>query len=186
MIDSHCHLADDAFVDDLEEVTDRAKAAGLKSALCILDSTNPVEATRFRRVVEAWPSVRCATGVHPHQAGQYRDREDDVQSAVARAIAELPQACAVGEIGLDYHYDFAPRELQQEVFRRQVRLAREQALPVVIHTREADADTVAILLCGGCRPGAAGVGSRVLCVLFRDRHLPAGRGNPGGGETGPG
>jgi TatD DNase family protein len=145
MIDSHCHLADDAFVDDLEEVTDRAKAAGLNSALCILDTTNPLEAKRFQRVVEAWPSVRCATGVHPHQAGQYRDREDDVESAVARAIAELPQACAVGEIGLDYHYDFAPRELQQEVFRRQVRLAREQALPVVIHTREADADTVAIL-----------------------------------------
>ena len=145
MIDSHCHLADDAFVDDLQAVIDRAKAAGVTGALCILDTTNPEESRRFRRVVEAWPVVQCATGIHPHQAGQYRDREDEGEPAVATAITELPNLCAVGEIGLDYHYDFVPRALQQEVFRRQVRLAREQALPVVIHTREADDDTVAIL-----------------------------------------
>ena len=145
MIDSHCHLADDAFVDDLQAVIDRAKVAGLTGALCVLDTTRPEESRRFRRVLDAWPAVQCATGIHPHQAGQYREREDEVERTVVTAIADLPDVCGLGEIGLDYHYDFAPRALQQEVFRRQVRLAREQALPVVIHTREADDDTVAIL-----------------------------------------
>ena len=145
MIDSHCHLADDAFVPDLAEVIERAKAAGLTSALCILDATNPEEANRFRQVTAFWPSARCATGIHPHQAGKFRERVDEVEQFVAGAIAGSPQSCAVGEIGLDYHYDFAPRGVQQEVFRRQVRLARKNDLPVVIHTREADDDTVSIL-----------------------------------------
>ena len=145
MIDSHCHLADDAFVPDLAEVIARAKAAGLTGALCILDATNPEEATRFREVAALWGPARCATGIHPHQAGKFRDRVDEVGQFVADAIAESPQSCAVGEIGLDYHYDFAPRAVQQEVFRHQVRLARERDLPVVIHTREADDDTVSIL-----------------------------------------
>ncbi len=145
MIDSHCHLADDAFVPDLAEVMERAKAAGLTGALCILDPTNPEEATRFTRVAELWPSARCATGIHPHHAGKFRDRVDEVERFVADAIAGSAQSCAVGEIGLDYHYDFSPREVQQEVFRRQVQFARERDLPVVIHTREADDDTVSIL-----------------------------------------
>ena len=145
MIDSHCHLADDAFVPDLAEVVERAKTAGLTGALCILDPTNPEEAARFREVAELWPSARCATGIHPHHAGKFRDTLDEVEQFVADAVDGSPQACAVGEIGLDYHYDFALREVQQEVFRRQVRFAREEDLPVVIHTREADDDTVAIL-----------------------------------------
>ena len=145
MIDSHCHLADDAFVPDLAEVIERANAAGLTGALCILDPTNPEEATRFTRVAELWPSARCATGIHPHHAGKFRDRVDEVERFVADAIAGSAQSCAVGEIGLDYHYDFSPREVQQEVFRRQVQFARERDLPVVIHTREADDDTVSIL-----------------------------------------
>lgn len=145
MIDSHCHLADEAFVPDLAEVIERAKVAGLMSALCILDATKPEEATRFRQVAALWEGVRCATGIHPHQAGKFRDRGDEVEHFVADAIAGSRQSCAVGEIGLDYHYDFSPREVQQEVFRRQVRFARERDLPVVIHTREADDDTVTIL-----------------------------------------
>jgi len=145
MVDSHCHLADDAFVPDLAEVVERAKSAGLTGALCILDATKPEEATRFRQVAELWSSARCATGVHPHQAGKFRDSIDELEPFVADAIAESSQSCAVGEIGLDYHYDFAPRDVQQEVFRRQVRFARERDLPVVIHTREADDDTVSIL-----------------------------------------
>ena len=145
MIDSHCHLADDAFASDLEEVVGRALSAGLSSALCILDQTAPVERERFDRVVELWPDVGCAIGVHPHQAGKFHERVDEIEGAVADAIDACSQARAIGEIGLDYHYDFAPRELQQEVFRRQVRLARDRDLPVVIHTREADADTVEIL-----------------------------------------
>ena len=145
MIDSHCHLADDAFVPDLEDVIERAKAAGLSGALCILDPTSPEEAIRFEHVVELWPSVLGAAGVHPHQAGKFRDRVDELEQFVADALAGSPRSCAVGEIGLDYHYDFAPRELQQEVFRRQVLLALDRDLPVVIHTREADEDTLSIL-----------------------------------------
>ena len=145
MVDSHCHLADDAFVPDLADVIERAKSAGLTGALCILDPTNPDEADRFKQVAELWPSARCATGIHPHHAGKFRDKVEDIEQFVADAIAGSAESCAVGEIGLDYHYDFAPREVQQDVFRRQVRFARTRDLPVVIHTREADEDTVGIL-----------------------------------------
>ena len=145
LIDSHCHLADDAFVPDLDAVVDRARSAGLAGALCILDPTSTEEGDRFRRVLELWPEVRCATGVHPHHAGTFRDRIDDLEPFVTAAIAERGETRAVGEIGLDYHYDFAPQDVQKEVFRRQLRLARERDLPVVIHTREADDDTVDIL-----------------------------------------
>ena len=145
MVDSHCHLADSAFVSDLDDVVSRAQAAGLSSALCVLDQTVEAEREQFDRIAELWPEVGCAIGVHPHHAGKFLDRVDNVEEAVLAAIDGCSQSRAIGEIGLDYHYDFAPRRLQQEVFRRQVRLARECDLPVVIHTREADADTVEIL-----------------------------------------
>lgn len=145
MIDSHCHLADDAFVSDLDDVVARARAGGVDGALCIIDLTNEAEIERLRRVQDVWPDVRCAAGVHPHQAGKYAEGVDRVDGDVRRATETLPRLQAVGEIGLDYHYDFAPRPLQQEVFARQVALARDLSLPVVIHTREADEDTVRIL-----------------------------------------
>jgi TatD DNase family protein len=145
MIDSHCHLADEAFTDDLEAVIDRAKAAGLERVLVILEAGNTREAEQARRVSMLWPEARFAVGVHPHQAHQFADRPDDVAPLVARQLDDTPGACAVGEIGLDYHYDYSPRDLQQTVFRAQVGLAVERRLPVVIHTREADDDTVAIL-----------------------------------------
>jgi len=145
MIDSHCHLADDAFALDLEEVIDRAREAGLASALCIIDLTNPPELDRLRRVRALWPDVRCAAGIHPHQAGKFADDVDQAERQVREAVDTLDGLRAIGEIGLDYHYDFAPRDLQQTVFARQVAVARELGLPVVIHTREADEDTVRIL-----------------------------------------
>ena len=145
MIDSHCHLADDAFVPDLEDVIERARSVGLAGALCIIDLANPAEIDRLRRVQALWPEVRCAAGVHPHQAGKYADNVDDVDRQVRHAVETLAGFRAVGEIGLDYHYDYAPRELQQTVFRRQVALARDLSLPIVIHTREAEKDTVQIL-----------------------------------------
>ena len=145
MVDSHCHLADDAFVSDLDQVVQRAQSAGVTEALCIIDSTNETEKRRFKQIVDLWPSTRCAVGVHPHQAGKFRDRVDQLNGVLEDALMALPESCAIGEIGLDYHYDFAPVELQKEVFRCQVRFARERNLPVVIHTREADADTVNLL-----------------------------------------
>jgi TatD DNase family protein len=89
--------------------------------------------------------LRFGIGLHPHQAGQFDGKESDVASLVRGAIAALPKVRALGEIGLDYHYDFAPRNVQQAVFKLQIRLARELDLPVIIHTREAEDDTLAIL-----------------------------------------
>ncbi len=142
MIDSHCHLADEAFASDVAAVVDRAQAAGVAQALCIIDVTNDAEQRRADRVGELWSALRFAAGVHPHQAGRFDANLDAVVPTVTNALEGRPRACAVGEIGLDYHYDFAPRATQIEVFRRQIRLARERRDPIVIHTREADDDTV--------------------------------------------
>ena len=145
MIDSHCHLADDAFGKDLPDVLSRAQAAGLTHALCVLAADNPVEADRATELVRAWPAVRFAIGVHPHQAGQFTGREVNVVGLVRGVLGSIPETRALGEIGLDYHYDFAPKHVQQQVFRLQIRLARELELPIIIHTREAEEDTLAIL-----------------------------------------
>jgi TatD DNase family protein len=144
MIDSHCHLADRAFAADLPAVVERAKQAGVEAALCILSAGDEEERAAAARVRESWPAVRFAAGVHPHNAGQFADRDDDLDAIVRRAIAS-ESACAVGEIGLDYHYDFAPRDVQRRVFARQALLARELDLPIVIHTREAADDTFGVL-----------------------------------------
>jgi TatD DNase family protein len=144
VIDSHCHLAGDEFVADLEAVITRARAAGLGSALCILAAQDAEEAIRAQRVRALWPSIRFATGIHPHQAGEFAGRTAEAIAVVRERILEQ-QACAIGEIGLDYHYDFSPKEVQSDVFAAQVRLARELGLPVVIHTREATEDTLRIL-----------------------------------------
>ncbi|HUP39229.1 MAG TPA: TatD family hydrolase [Vicinamibacterales bacterium] len=145
MVDSHCHLADDAFVKDLPDVVARARTAGLTHALCILAADNPVEAERAPELVRMWPALRFGIGLHPHQAGQLSGRTADVVPMVRRVITSIREARALGEIGLDYHYDFAPKDVQQDVFRLQIRLARELDLPIIIHTREAEDDTLAIL-----------------------------------------
>jgi TatD DNase family protein len=145
MVDSHCHLADDALTEDQAGVIERAKAAGVTSAVCIIAAESETEAARAANLSAAWPAVRFAVGLHPHQAGRFADREADVAAFVRTAVQRVPLVRAIGEIGLDYHYDFAPRDTQQEVFRHQLRLAAELNLPVIIHTREAEEDTIAIL-----------------------------------------
>jgi TatD DNase family protein len=145
MIDSHCHLADETFAADLTEVVRRARDAGIERALVILEAGNPKEAAQAERVEQLWPGVRFSIGVHPHQAHQFADDPERAATIVREQFAATPSARAVGEIGLDYHYDFSPRDVQHAVFRAQVRLARELQRPVVIHTREADEDTIAIL-----------------------------------------
>jgi TatD DNase family protein len=145
VIDSHCHLADETFSADLEAVISRAKEAGVERALVILEADNPTEAAQAEQVAQLWPGVRFSIGVHPHQAHQFADDPRRAATAVREQFAATPSARAVGEIGLDYHYDFSPRDVQHAVFRAQVRLSRELQTPVVIHTREADEDTIAIL-----------------------------------------
>jgi TatD DNase family protein len=145
MIDSHCHLADDKFAVDLDAVVDRAREAGIEGALVILEAGSAAEAQQAERLSVVWPEVRVSIGVHPHQAHEYAADPDRAAATVRGQIAATPSARAVGEIGLDYHYDFSAPSVQQAVFRAQTALARELGLPVVIHTREADADTLVIL-----------------------------------------
>jgi TatD DNase family protein len=145
MIDSHCHLADDAFAGDVGEVIARATAVGVQGALCILDAATPAELARAAGLAPRWPGLRFAVGIHPHQAGPWAGRAADAVAAVERALASVPGARAVGEIGLDYHYDFAPREAQRELFVAQAELARDRGLPVVVHAREADDDALAVI-----------------------------------------
>jgi TatD DNase family protein len=145
MIDSHCHLADEAFAGDLDEVVRRARDAGLERAMVILEAGNAGEAAQAGRLERLWPEVLFAIGVHPHQAHQFAADPQRAAIVVREQCVATPAARAVGEIGLDYHYDYSPREVQHAVFRAQVRVALELDWPVVIHTREADEDTIAIL-----------------------------------------
>lgn len=148
-VDSHCHLADAAFAADLDAVVSRARAAGLQRALCILAAADDAEAVQAERLAALWPDVRFSIGAHPHQAKAFAGRARDLPGILDAARAANPRVCAVGEIGLDYHYDFAPRDVQRDVFAAQVAHARERDLPVVIHTREATDDTFAVLLEAG-------------------------------------
>ena len=145
LTDTHCHLADPAFSEDLEEVVRRARAAGVTGGLCVLALGDADEEPQAARVRAAWPELRFAVGVHPHQASAFASRTAGVAGVVEAACERIPAVCAIGEIGLDYHYDLSPRDVQREIFRRQVAFAREAGWPIVIHTREADDDTVGIL-----------------------------------------
>ena len=104
-----------------------------------------MELRQAETVTRAWPDVRFSVGVHPHAAGKFKASPAGAAAAVDAAISAQPATRAVGEIGLDYHYDFAPRDAQHAVFRVQIALARRRRLPIVIHTREAEDDTFAIL-----------------------------------------
>lgn len=159
MIDSHCHLAGEEFTADLDAVVQRARAARLAHALVILAADDDAELERAVRVRDVWPDVRFSIGVHPHAAGTFADTPPAAAGLVENRIQLEPQARAIGEIGLDYHYDFSPRDVQQDVFARQLHLARERRLPVIIHTREATDDTFRLL-----REHAQGV--RILFHCF--------------------
>ena len=144
LIDSHCHLADEKFAADLPAVVARAREAGVLSAMCILSADEAPELARVPVVRDAWPDVYFAAAIHPHRAGAYAGRAAEAAAVTASAV-DAATAVAVGEIGLDYHYDFAPKDVQREVFAAQVELAVSRGLPVVIHTREATEDTIAVL-----------------------------------------
>ena len=145
MIDSHCHIAGPEFVEDLPDVVSRAKAAGLALAFVILAADDEPELARAATVSALWPDVRFSIGIHPHAAGKFAEDPGEAARVVDAAMEAQPLTRALGEIGLDYHYDFAPQDAQRAVFREQIRLARRRQLPIVIHTREAEDDTFAIL-----------------------------------------
>jgi TatD DNase family protein len=140
-VDSHCHLDDERFAADLDAVLDRAAAAGVTRILTIGTGNGPPEIDRAVRLAERYPQLYASMGVHPHDASKATPRTfDDL-----RALASHAKVVAFGEIGLDYHYDFSPREIQREIFIEQLNLARAVNLPITIHTREAWDDTMSIL-----------------------------------------
>jgi len=173
--DSHCHIAGEEFIADLPEVVARARAAGVARALVILAAEDDAEITRARTVLSAWPECRFAVGVHPHHAKTFESDPEGAAAIVAARLDTLPEARAIGEIGLDYHYDFSPRDVQDAVFRAQIRLALARDLPIVIHTREAEDDTVRIITEEGggkvrgvfhCFTGDADAAARALGTGF--------------------
>jgi TatD DNase family protein len=141
-IDSHAHIDGPEFDADRDEVLTRAQAAGISAILNV--GTGDPHSGAFERAVELgknYSFVYTAVGTHPHDARLYDDKAEEKLKTLVRDEKVL----AWGEIGLDFHYDNSPREAQVEAFRRQLRAAREYELPVVIHTREAEAETIEIL-----------------------------------------
>src|SRR5215211_1957649 len=139
LVDSHCHLDFPDFAAELDAVVVRAQAAGVGRMVTIC--------TRVRRhaqvlaVAERFPNVTCSVGTHPHHAHE----ELDITAEDLIARAQHPKVVAIGEAGLDYHYDNSPRDAQEQGFRAHIVAARESKLPLVIHSREADADMARIL-----------------------------------------
>jgi len=154
MIDSHCHIDVAQFDADREEVVARAREAGLAEMLVVGGVDEEEGLKRALRVAEQF-SLPATAGVHPHEA---RLADQGVYDEL-RSLAREGRIVAIGEIGLDFHYDFSPRPTQREVFRTQIRLAREVGLPIVVHTREADEETAALLE----EEGASEVGGVVHC-----------------------
>jgi TatD DNase family protein len=147
-IDSHAHIDGIEFDHDRNEVIARAHAAGVSTILNV--GTGDPHSNAFERAVELGrqnESIYTAIGTHPHDARLY----DDAAEEKIKNLINNDHVIAWGEIGLDFHYDNSPRDVQIEVFKRQLRAARECDLPVVIHTREAEAETIEILKSAQCR-----------------------------------
>jgi len=139
LIDSHCHLDFPDFAGELDAVVARACAAGVERMVTI--STRVAKGAGLVAIAERFRDVYFTIGTHPHEAAN----EPDTDAAAIRAFANHPKCVGIGEAGLDYHYDHAPRDIAKRVFRAQIALARELDLPLVIHTRDAEDDTTAIL-----------------------------------------
>lgn len=142
-VDSHAHIDGPEYDDDRDEVITRAHHSGVKTILNV--GTGDPHSDAFAKAVQLTKehqNIYAAIGVHPHDARLY---DDAAEAKINELMAQNSKVIAWGEIGLDYHYDNSPREIQREVFRRQLQAANARRLSVVIHTREADADTIEIL-----------------------------------------
>lgn len=137
--DSHCHLTADAFQEDREAVLERARAAGVTGMVCI--ASTPGDAAGALALARTHPDLWSTAGLHPHEAGEAPEGWE----AAVRELLPHPRVVAVGECGLDFHYDFAPRRAQLAVLETQVELAAEFDLPLVIHARDADEEMISVL-----------------------------------------
>jgi TatD DNase family protein len=140
-IDSHCHLDSEQFNDDREQVIQRALDAGVGHMVAIGTGDGPPDLEAGVRLADRHPAFYATIGVHPHDAAKasediFKNLED---------LLKHPKVVAVGEIGLDYHYDFSPRDIQKNAFIEQMRIASDAGKPIVIHTREAWDDTISLL-----------------------------------------
>jgi TatD DNase family protein len=139
LVDSHCHLDFPDFAAELDAVVARARAADIGRIVTI--STRVARHAGLIAIAERFPDVYCSVGTHPH----YAHEELDLGTADLVARTRHPKVVAIGEAGLDYHYDFSPRDAQERGFRTHIAAARETGLPLVIHAREADDDVARIL-----------------------------------------
>ena len=140
-VDSHAHLDGDVLHPQLPQVLDRAREAGLTDIICIGASDGFDSNPKTLEVAERHDGIHATVGIHPHDA---REVDDEVIEKI-RLLADHPKVVAIGEMGLDYYYDSSPREAQQDAFRRFLAIAREVNKPIVVHTRDAEDDTLAIL-----------------------------------------
>src|ERR1051325_204595 len=141
LVDSHAHLDDPRFDADRDAVLQRAWDAGIRKILTIGNGAGPDDMGCGIAVAEAHDWICTSVGVHPHDAAKVKDEHYELMEQ----LCKHPRVVAIGETGLDYYYDNSPRQLQREVFRRQLALAKKLDLPVIVHTRDADADTEEIL-----------------------------------------
>jgi TatD DNase family protein len=142
-IDSHAHIDGEEYDADRALVVERAREAGVRAILNVgTGDPHSGSLERAVAVAEQFENIYAAVGVHPHDARLF---DEKAAARLNGIVHESPRVIAWGEIGLDYHYDHSPRETQRRVFREQLQMARALSLPVIIHSREADEDTVSIL-----------------------------------------
>jgi TatD DNase family protein len=165
VIDSHCHIDGDEFDADRAEVLARARAAGVTPLVVVGTGATIAAIRRAPALAEREPDVYATVGVHPHDAARFPEPE----WADLEEIARAPRVVAIGETGLDFYYDTAPREAQDAAFRRQVRLARALGKPVVCHVRDAHAEALALLI----DERAAEVGAVIHCFTGTAAHATA-------------
>jgi TatD DNase family protein len=173
LADSHCHLDMPPFDEDRDAVVARAREAGVGELLVVGEVDDELGREALHRALRVADGLGfpCSGGIHPHQA---RLADESLYDEL-RGLARDGRLAAIGEVGLDFHYDYSPRPAQREAFRRQIRLAREVGLPLIVHTREADEETAEILAsegardCGGvihCFSGGADLARRALDLGF--------------------
>ncbi len=152
LVDSHCHLDYNHLSENLQMIIEKAEEAGVGAILTI--GTTVAGSRRLPKWIEQYQNIWCSAGIHPHEAAKDAQGVSDLAP-----LTDHPKVVALGETGFDYYYDNSPREAQRRVFREHVRIAAESGLPLVIHTRDAEADTARVLM----DAAANGVGGVLHC-----------------------
>lgn len=153
LVDSHAHLDDAGFDADRESVIERARGAGLHYLLAVGGGTGPENLALPIAIAEPYEWIYATVGIHPHEARHFQDSHAEQ----IRKLTRHPKVVAIGEIGLDYYYDHSPRDVQKRVLIRQMELAREVKLPIIIHCRDAWADLAATVQEHWQASGLAGI-----------------------------